>query len=134
MRSVPIHDDAGNVIGRACYREQRARCATTGCTGAAVLVCDFPVTRRGKPARCNRHVCRRCAQAVGTREHFCPPHARVAANPEAVVALVSICCACFSSSCAHQDEGYVCERRAAAGTRSVTVAQWKSLLSFGAIK
>lgn len=136
-RSVPIRDGAGKVIGIACTRERRAHCATAGCRGDAVLLCDFPVTRRGKPTRCNRHVCRRCAKAVGKREHFCPPHARTAGNAAehgAVVTLVTICSACLSSSCAHRDDGYVCDRRAAAGTRTVTMAQWLSMLSFGVLK
>lgn len=136
MRSVPIRDAAGNIIGVGCYRESRAHCATTGCRGSAVLLCDYPVTRRGKPARCNRHICRRCATAIGTKEHFCPPHARAASNPTqpGEPQIVVVCAACLSSSCGHRDEGFVCARREQAGTRTLSVSQWKALLSFEAVK
>lgn len=126
MRSRPIIDAGGNVIGRACYREQRASCATTGCAGAGTLLCDYPVTRRGRQTTCNRRVCRRCAVALGPGLDFCPPHARAATD-----SLVIICKACLTSSCAAGE--LPCERRNE-GTRTVSIAQWKTLLSFGIMK
>ena len=77
MRSMPIIDADGRVIGRACYREKRAHCQTKHCRGAAVLLCDYPVKRRGKATTCNRHVCRGCAKSIGPERDYCPPHARL---------------------------------------------------------
>jgi hypothetical protein len=131
MRSVPIHDADGNVIGRACYRGNGPRCQTTGCTGAGTVLCDFPVTRRGREATCNRRVCRSCAVSIGKGQDFCPPHARVA--EQGYAPLVTVCIACLSASCAHREDGYVCARRDE-GTKVITVAQWKAQLSFGVIR
>lgn len=125
MRSTPIRDADGNVIGRACYREHRVACATVNCTGAGTILCDYPVTRRGRQTTCNRRVCRSCAVALGTGLDLCPPHARAG-----VEQLVTICAACFTSSCASGE--LPCEKRAD-GTRTVTIAQWKTLLSFGVL-
>jgi hypothetical protein len=74
-------------------------------------------------------MCGKCAKHVGGGMDFCPPHAR-----SGVEALVKVCAACLSSSCGMRDAGYTCARRDEAGTRMLTVAQWKSELSFGAIK
>ena len=76
MRSTPILDGAGRVIGIACHRERRARCQTAGCRGDARLLCDYPVQRRGKATTCNRHICRGCAKAIDATHDYCPPHAR----------------------------------------------------------
>lgn len=103
----------------ACYRE-RARCRTIGCRHAATVLCCYPVVRRGRAATCSRFVCARCASP----DRFCPPHARLGAE-----SLVKICAACYSCSCAHGE--LPCEKP---GTiRTVTIAQWKSLLSFGVL-
>jgi hypothetical protein len=77
MRSLPIRDAAGQIIGVACYREKRLPCATAGCRGEGTLLCDYPVTRRGLSKTCDRRVCQRCAAHVGTDLDYCPPHARV---------------------------------------------------------
>ena len=130
MRSTLIRDDKGAVIGRACYREPAHRCATTGCSGAGVILCDFPVKRRGRETTCNRRVCRTCAKRIGEDHDFCPPHARVSADCSQIV---TVCCACLSSSCAHRDEGYTCARREEVGTRVLSVTEWKRQLSFGAV-
>lgn len=130
-RSVLIRDRAGNVIGRACYREPVHRCATSGCAGAGVILCDYPVKRRGRTTSCNRRVCKACAARVGEDQDFCPPHARMAATPDGAQQLVTVCAACLSSSCAHREEGYTCAGREEAGTRVLTVADWKQQLAFG---
>jgi hypothetical protein len=77
MRSTPIRDAAGNVIGRACYREPRRGCQTTGCPHPGTLLCDYPVTRGGRKTTCNRYMCDRCAKGVGPGRDFCPPHAKL---------------------------------------------------------
>lgn len=86
MRSTPIRDRNGNVIGRACYREPRRSCQTTGCPRAGMLLCDYPVTRRGRATTCNRALCGSCAKAVGRggrgSVHYCPPHAKLHAQEE----------------------------------------------------
>lgn len=132
MRSVPITDGAGNVIGRACYRENLPRCQTAGCPGNGAVLCDFPVTRRGRQTTCNRRVCRSCAKTLGGGQDFCPPHARAAEQDGG--ALVTVCASCLSASCGMRDEGYTCAARNEAGTKLLSVSQWKTALSFGAIK
>jgi len=98
----------------------RVACQTSGCRSAAIVLCCFPVTRNGRAATCNRHVCSGCASP----DRFCPPHARAGAD-----SLVTICSACYCSSCVHGE--HPC---AAPGKpRRVTVAQWKTLLSFGVL-
>jgi hypothetical protein len=124
MRSMPIRDADGNVIGRACYREKRLKCATTGCRGAGTILCDYPVTRRGRAATCSRRICGGCAKTIGNGLDLCPPHARAGLD-----SLVTICAACYSSSCAHGE--VPCDK--AGTTRTVTLAQWKTLLSFGVL-
>lgn len=98
----------------------RVACQTSTCRQAATVLCCYPVTRNGRPSRCNRHVCSRCASA----ERFCPPHARAGAD-----SLVSICPACYCSSCAHGE--LPCP--APGKPKRVTVTQWKHLLSFGVL-
>lgn len=104
----------------SCSSHVHAQCQTSGCRKPATVLCKFPVTRHGRSVQCNRHICAGCA----SRERYCPPHSRVA--PEA---LVKICAVCYSSSCAHGE--LPCDR--AGQTRMVNVAQWKTLLSFGAL-
>ena len=97
-----------------------ARCETSACRKPASVLCRYPVVRNGRAGTCNRHVCAGHASA----DRFCPPHARIGAE-----SLVKICAVCYSSSCAHGE--LPC---ASAGTvRQVSVAQWKSLLSFGVL-
>jgi len=131
MRSIPIHDAAGNVIGRACYRESRPRCATVGCGGVGSKLCDFPVKRRGRDTTCNRRMCSRCAKSIGGDQDFCPPHARAAEQNGGQ--LVTVCAACLSASCAAREDGFTCGRRDE-GTKAITVQQWKAQLSFGVLK
>jgi hypothetical protein len=102
-----------------CYRD-RVRCQTSGCRHPAVVLCRYPVTRNGRAGTCSRQVCDRCAGA----DRYCPPHARIAGE-----SLVKICAACYSSSCAHGE--LPCAKPGTA--RTVTIAQWKTLLSFGVL-
>jgi hypothetical protein len=55
----------------------RARCETTKCRGLSIVLCSHPITRAGKAAQCNRHVCRTCAKVVGVGRAYCPPHGRL---------------------------------------------------------
>lgn len=96
------------------------RCETSTCRKPAAVLCRYPVTRNGRAGACNRHVCAGCASA----DRFCPPHARLGAE-----SLVKICSACYSSSCAHGE--VPCDKPGK--VRQVTIAQWKSLLSFGVL-
>lgn len=131
MKSVPIRDGAGNVIGRACYREPVSRCATAGCRGVGTVLCDYPITRRGRQTTCSRRVCQACAKSVGNQD-FCPPHARAIEQDGGQ--LVTVCAACFSASCGEREQGYTCPARELVGTKTLTIAQWKSALSFGVLK
>lgn len=78
--SRTIYDDQGRPIGIACGRRNRRSCSTPGCTGDATIQCDFPVTRKGKPATCDRWCCRSCAVNVGKDLDHCPVHARANAT------------------------------------------------------
>ena len=69
------------VTAIACTRgERRRNCATPGCHSYADKQCDFPVTRAGKAATCDRYICSRCAVSTGKNLDFCPPHARSEAS------------------------------------------------------
>jgi hypothetical protein len=73
-------DLGGGATAIVCTRGQRSRsCATPGCANRADKQCDFPVTRNGKTATCDRHICSRCAVSKGSALDFCPPHARTEA-------------------------------------------------------
>ena len=73
--------DLGNgAFAIVCTRGQRSKpCSTPGCTNRATLLCDFPVTRKGKPGTCDRPVCAKCAKHVGPDRDYCAAHARVEA-------------------------------------------------------
>jgi len=75
MVGRPIVID-GKVVGIACSREQRRTCSTPGCHNTAPLLCDYPVTRKGKPATCDRPTCKSCALHVGKDVDYCAVHAR----------------------------------------------------------
>lgn len=109
------------MVFRCGHSASLARCQTVGCRGHAIALCDYPITRSGRSTRCNRHVCAGCATKLEGR-HICPPHARTG-----IEALVKICAACYSSSCAHGE--LACDRPGK--TRLVTAAEWKRLLCFG---
>jgi hypothetical protein len=74
-RCRPIIID-GKQVGIATV--QVGYCQTTGCYGVEEKLCDYPVTRKGKPGTCDRKLCSRCAVNVGPNKDYCPPHARVA--------------------------------------------------------
>lgn len=74
-------DLGGGAAAIVCTRGQRRRsCATPGCGNRADKQCDFPVTRNGKPATCDRYVCSSCAVSKGRDLDYCPPHARSEAS------------------------------------------------------
>lgn len=64
-------------FGGAIVCGPRLRCATAGCRGNGLLLCDYPVKRRGRDATCNRRICRGCAVSIGKDCDYCPPHSRV---------------------------------------------------------
>jgi hypothetical protein len=70
---APITDGNGTVIGIACGT--RRRCSTPGCSGCVELRCDYPITRRGQPATCDRYVCQRCAHSADGLD-YCAAHGR----------------------------------------------------------
>jgi hypothetical protein len=69
---------AGDGVTAIAYTrgERRRNCATPGCRNHADKQCDFPVTRNGKSATCDRYICSPCAISKGRDLDFCPPHAR----------------------------------------------------------
>lgn len=96
------------------------RCQTNGCRHPAVGLCKYPVKRNGRTTTCNRHICQRCS----SRDGYCPPHARIAAD-----SLVLICPRCFTQSCPDPACDYQCEKPGAA--MKVTEARYRNLISFG---
>jgi len=72
----------GGVTAIVCTRghQQHRSCATPGCGNRADKQCDFPVTRGGKAATCDRYICSRCAVSAGRGLDFCGPHARSEAS------------------------------------------------------
>lgn len=66
----------GKVVGIACARGRAVRCSTAGCTNSADLLCDWPVTRKGRVGTCDRRVCSRCALARAPGVDYCAAHAR----------------------------------------------------------
>lgn len=111
---------------RCGHSHSLARCSTTGCNKPASVLCRYPVKNRrtGRTTACNRFVCTGCASA----DKLCPPHARGVVAGK-VDPLITICSACFTLSCVAGE--MPCERRGS--TRQVTVAQWKTLISFGVL-
>ena len=60
-----------------CSRGQRRRsCSTPNCTRTAELLCDHPVTRKGKVGTCDRPICSRCAVSQGENTDYCQAHGR----------------------------------------------------------
>lgn len=64
------------VTAIACGSSPRQKCSTPGCTRHAGKLCDYPVTRKGKPGTCDRAVCDRCATSIAPDVDYCAPHAR----------------------------------------------------------
>lgn len=60
----------------ACSRGQRPiLCVTCGQRGN--ILCDYPVTRNGKPGTCDRPCCRQHAVSVGPDRDYCLAHANL---------------------------------------------------------
>jgi hypothetical protein len=83
MRSIPIRDASGRVIGIGCTRAPLPTCDSTACRKPGNLLCDFPVMRRGRKLTCSRRMCQAHATKVGPRRHYCPPHAKLHAEQQA---------------------------------------------------
>jgi len=50
----------GLVITCTKKSKRRVQCSTPGCKRTAVALCDYPITREGKPSTCDRALCDRC--------------------------------------------------------------------------
>lgn len=60
-----------------CTRGRKpAACQEPGCTRPHTKLCDYPVTRRGGPATCDRKICDAHATGVGPDTDYCTAHAR----------------------------------------------------------
>lgn len=76
MTCFPIR--TSTVTGMVCTgRQRRAKCATPDCPGKVDVLCDYPVTRKGKRTTCSAKLCERCRVKKGETD-YCPPHARLA--------------------------------------------------------
>lgn len=68
--------------GFACgSRARRVKCSVPSCTNWSTLECDYPIPAR-KSGTCDAKLCERCTTKDGELDH-CPPHAGLAAEPEA---------------------------------------------------
>lgn len=56
-----------------CARGGGKRCVT--CGRPSTLLCDYPVTRDGKPGTCDRPMCAKHAEHVGPDRDYCLAHA-----------------------------------------------------------
>lgn len=74
-RCVPIVVD-GKIVGRMQVDVRDKKCSSCGGFGATQL-CDYPVTRKGAPATCDRACCAKGAVNVGPDRDYCPPHHRL---------------------------------------------------------
>lgn len=67
-----------------CTRGARARpapCQEQHCSRPHTKLCDYPVTRKGKPGTCDRKLCDGHAVAVGSDRDYCQAHARAKPAP-----------------------------------------------------
>jgi hypothetical protein len=54
-------------------KQRRKICA---CGNIAPNLCDAPVTRRGKPATCDKGVCPKCSTQDGEGHDYCLEHSQ----------------------------------------------------------
>lgn len=75
MPCIHIPFPGGGMVHVKMSAPRRRRCMN--CMNRwASLECDFPVTRNGKPATCDRPLCRICAVAIAPEVDHCPVHPR----------------------------------------------------------
>lgn len=73
---MPIVKLPGGATAIVCTRERVKPCVT--CGRASSLLCDYPVTRNGKPGTCDRAICRQHSERVGEDKDYCLAHAEQA--------------------------------------------------------
>ena len=61
----------------ACSRNQRKTCEQCR-SRPGVKLCDYPVTRNGKPGTCARSLCARCAVPIAREVDYCRVHSDMA--------------------------------------------------------
>lgn len=59
-----------------CTRGRRPIVCVT-CRRPGNILCDYPVTRDGKPGTCDRPCCRQHAVSVGPNRDYCLAHANL---------------------------------------------------------
>lgn len=66
--------DGQEFTGFSCSRRPKSKdlgmCMTSGCSGRAEVLCDFPLSEKNGKT-CDRKCCRRCAKQVGENAHHC---------------------------------------------------------------
>jgi len=67
---------AGGVAIVCSRGRRRQRCATPGCGGDAVALCDFPLAGRKSGTTCSRAMCARCVRPQGESVDYCAAHAK----------------------------------------------------------
>lgn len=73
-RRFPTPDGKGYVI--ICgSRPRTPPCSSCGASSSPYQ-CDWKLHGKKKGKTCDRHLCERCATAVGENKHLCPPHLR----------------------------------------------------------
>lgn len=72
--SAPQVLDGDGVTIFVCPRNSPPRCASAGCGGKSVALCDFELGGAKTGERCRRHVCASCITRRDSQD-LCPPHA-----------------------------------------------------------
>lgn len=73
MPCRPFRSPDGSAVGFICGGPRPKSCATPGCGGRAVALCDYPVGTGRKT--CSRPMCERCRHRVDDLD-YCGPHLR----------------------------------------------------------
>lgn len=64
-----------------CSRRTARECHYCAKRVSDTRLCDYPVTRSGKPATCDVVMCARCATPGGKNIDYCRPHAQLMREP-----------------------------------------------------
>lgn len=76
-----IRNLGGRGVAIYCSRGGRTKPCVT-CGKPSTLLCDYPVTRDGKPGTCDRAMCPAHRKRVGPDTDYCLAHAEHARKPK----------------------------------------------------
>jgi len=73
-RVVKMPDGSTAIV---CSRGRSSGTPCYVCGRPSSYLCDYPVTRGGKPATCDKPMCARCRNNVGPDRDYCNAHFRL---------------------------------------------------------